>query len=62
MGLVFDWFQSSKSRFVDFHTTSLLDIIERIGSHELFDSLDLKEPVMGYHPVGGNGYFPNFQV
>ena len=62
MGLVFDWFQFSKSRFIDFYTASILDIIKRICTHELFNSLNLKEPVTGYHPVGGYGDFPYFQV
>lgn len=62
MGLVFDWFQFSKSGFIDFYTTSLLDIIKCVCSHELFNSLDLKEPVTGYHPVRGYGNLPYFQV
>lgn len=62
MGLVFNRFQFSKSGFSTFHTTSLLDIIKSVCSHELFNSLDLKEPVTGYHPIGSNGYFPYFQV
>ena len=62
MGLVFDRFQFSKSGFGTFDTTSLLDIVKCVCSHELFNSLDLKEPVTGYHPVGGYDDLPNFQV
>ena len=62
MSLVFDWFQFSKSGFIDFYTAPLLDIIKSVCGHELFNSLDLKEPVTGYHPIGGYGYFPNLQI
>ena len=58
MGLVFDWFQFSESGFIDFYTASLLDIIESVCTHELFNSLDLKEPVTGYHPIGGYDDLP----
>ena len=62
MGLVFDRFQFSKSGFGTFYSTSFLDKIKSVCSHELFNSLDLEEPVTGYHPIGGNSYFPYFQV
>ena len=62
MGLVFDRFQFSKSGFSTFHTTALLDKIKSVCSHELLNSLDLEEPVTGYHPVRGYSDLPYFQV
>ena len=62
MGLVLDRFQFSESGFSTFYSTSLLDIINGVCSHELLNSLELEEPVTGYHPIGSNGYFPYFQI